>query len=218
MEELELYELLLYISWVFYLVSIISLIINLKRLPSFIGGVLLVFLSLGLLTDLIGDYLSSYGIYGYPVIYAYNTLSSTLLFILFRSQFRVKWIRSSLLLIAVGYLLISVVVFIIKGDINYHSPVQYTFTIITTIIIVLLYLYQEFKSAEIPNLTRHFFFWVCTALFIYYGAALFLMLLEDTIRSDIDLFLSLWPIQNVATILFHVLILIGIWRTRATSY
>ena len=87
--------------------------------------------------------------------------------------------------------------------------------------ILLISLWESFiqtkNTLEIIELTKHLPFWISSAMLIYFGSTIFFSLFEEILRgSDNWVFYYTFQIQLSATILFNILITIGLWRTRQT--
>jgi hypothetical protein len=77
------------------------------------------------------------------------------------------------------------------------------------------YLFKLFKEAEVPSLRRHLGFWFATAILFYNAVTFFVSLFEELIRdSDSNLFHYSWQIQVYVTLLFNLVLTLGLWATR----
>lgn len=81
-----------------------------------------------------------------------------------------------------------------------------------TIFVSIYYFYETFTEMKIKSLVNHPFFWTNTALLFYVGGGFvfqfFLNAMNKIVPHISD---SLWPINNISTIIFNLLILRAIW-------
>jgi hypothetical protein len=81
-----------------------------------------------------------------------------------------------------------------------------------------IYFYRILDTLEVPVLTRHYFFWINTAVLFYFGGTIFISVFENFIMSaSIAVGSMLWIIQLICNIVFHLLLGMGIWKWNLKS-
>ena len=74
------------------------------------------------------------------------------------------------------------------------------------------YFYYILNNLQIPKLNRFYFFWINSAILIYFSMSLCLFLFSAYIlQSDQSILRPLWIIHNISNICFNLLIAKGIW-------
>ena len=102
-------------------------------------------------------------------------------------------------------------------DINIDSSTAYLIFSIIVVILSFLYFRTVLNEMTIPNLYDHPPFWIVFAYLTYYGGTISLTLFQDyIIGGNIDVYIILWSIQLIASIIFSILISISIWKMRKT--
>ncbi len=211
--QLWVYDILLLISWIFYAVAITSLLV--LKSKSLVGStlLLLIFLAIGLIVDITNILLIENGIGTNVPVILYPILIAPVLSGIYSRELQIPFIKPVLLILTGGFLVVAIVDFIRTFDLiminNFYIYVE-----ITILILSIVYFFVEFVRMKIPDLTKHFFFWINSALMIYFGSSFFLFLFESIIRSDDYLFNYTWPIQLISTIIMNLVIIVGTWKTR----
>lgn len=208
-----IYDGLRNISWLTYLASILSLLIFSSKSKVLMTKLLLFYLIIGIIAEISIEMILNYGIATNIPIVLYTILVTPLLLLIYYSQIKQKRIRQLILILSAGLLPLELVWFV-KNFQMIMADIFYLPLIITCIMLSLVYLFEQFKRLEIPDLTKHFFFWVNSALMIYFGMGYFLYIFENIIRSDEVLFAYTWPIQLISTIIMNLVIAFGAWKTR----
>lgn len=207
------YDILQLISWITYLISSLSLIHLFRKSMVTSTMLLLAFLLLGLFAEVINEILLRIGVATNVPVIIYTIIVSPILIGIYIKEIKLKSVRQFLTILASCLFFSELIWFIM----DYKMIMPNVFYLPLTIICILLslfYLIEQFIRLEIPDLTRHLFFWVNSALMIYFGVGYFLFIFEKIIRSDEILFSYIWPIQIVSTILLNSIITYGAWKTR----
>lgn len=208
-----IYDLLLYLSWIAYIVAISTVVYTRSRSLSFTEKLLLLFLIFGILVDWVGFALIFIKIDTNLLVYFYSVFILPIIYFIYSGQiqsYSVKLILGTITLLHVFFGLI----YFLHYPKLIMSDFLYSIVEIIVIFLAFFYLYQVLKRLEINNLTHHFFFWINSAFMIYFGMCFFLYLFEGILRSDPELFFYTWHIQLVATILMNLTLIIGAWKTR----
>ena len=117
----------------------------------------------------------------------------------------------------IKYLFIAVALiqlYLIITDLRAHHTLIHpsSYVIALNIFVAIYYFYETFTDMKVKSLINHPFFWLNTALLLYVGGSFILRLFENVI-NQINPYISgtLWPIHNISTIIFNLLILRAIW-------
>ena len=80
------------------------------------------------------------------------------------------------------------------------------------IFVAIYYFYETFIEMKIKSLVNHPFFWVNSALLLYVGGGFIFQLFQNAMDRIVPgISGTLWPIYNISTIIFNLLILRAIW-------
>ena len=124
-------------------------------------------------------------------------------------------------IIGISFSLVALyLLFILLTDFGLKSTLVNPSSLIKVVIILtsIFYFYQTFDEMKIKSLINHPFFWVVSALFIYQGGSFFLALFQNVIvKIDLNSRDVIWPIYNISTILFNLLILKAVWLMKKAS-
>lgn len=194
------------------IIPVCLITIKLWKAPNIILGALLFGLMVNLSTDLVSLYLSVNGLSNHLMLDYYSIafgLSTLFLFYLLnRSTF-----ISKVILLYAALLILEFVLFEMEISLFVSWFLDPYFVLSLMIIsISLMYFFNIFNELKIERIESEFSFWLNCAFLIYFASTLFLSLIKSVIFSDHQhLHWYLWPIQLVATIVFNLLVTIGVW-------
>lgn len=210
--ELWINDLLLFSSWLAYIISI-GFLLKFKNWSSdkYVRA-LFGLLGISLITDVVCFIVANYGIHTTPFQFVYIILSSIITLNIYRIHFKKTKIFILLIII---FELFTIYTLLIHDGLIGGINLPYLFLIIIVLAMSVAYFYRLFKKMDIPLLTDNFFFWMNSAFMVYFGTTLFLYLFENVLTDpSMGIYLYTWPIQIVATIIFNCILIRGIWVTR----
>lgn len=211
--SLWIYDLLLYISWISYLSTIVVLIYFKGRRLDKVSKLLLLFLIVGLLTELLGELFYVLYLSTNLMVYLYTLIIGPILALMYIHSIHHKLIKKILYGYMGLHVLYGIINFAIEPKLIMDDKLG-TYLIIFFFLVNIFYMFETFLRMEVPDLKRHFFFWINSGLMVYFGTSIVVNIFSSVVRSDMLLFVYLWPIQLIATMLLNTILIIGIWKTR----
>ncbi len=190
--------------------TIISVLLNTKKLdkPTLIT---ILFLSgISLSTDLISWWLITLSSYHKGIQHAYTFITGSILAYYFLTQYRSqwRWVLSSYIVFAA----LCVMSAFLWGGISAVNTVPSTGLNVFVMIFSLAYFPKAINELKYNKITYDFHFWINFGLLLLNGTTLFISLFEVYIReSNSELTLYTWLIQLIANILFNLILTGGIW-------
>lgn len=214
-----MYETLAYLSAFSPVLPIIILTINLKRVTVKNAVTLFLFLLLPLISDWSCYFSVVYfeALSCNPIIHLYTLCIGLVISLLYSFELNSKKAKGILVVFSLLLLITVLLEFIIDKGYMQNNIYSFTFLTVYSILLSMYYFYSILIHVRIDNIIRHPFFWINSAILIYYGATFSITIFVEFVRSDdIKLTYSIWPIQLITTIIYNILISIGLWNLRKT--
>lgn len=198
------------------LIPISLLFIFKTTLPKRIYWLLFIITLLSFLSDAICMTIASYGIYTAPVIHVYSLLIGCTWFLYFR-----EIINNALLKKICLFLIFVLLIIFIFESLIYEriyvlgNPFAYGYISIMLVVLSMVFFFLRMNSIQHKSEIFDYLFWVNCAVLMYFGPTFVLTIFEDTIRIHIpEMERSLWRIQQIASVLYSLIIAKGIWAAR----
>jgi len=94
---------------------------------------------------------------------------------------------------------------------------EYPLTLFSIVILSLCvnYYFNVISELNIPRISAHPYFWLVTALLLYFGTSIFLTLYENYVRNlGQHMHSVVWAYHNVLNIAYNILLSISVWKAR----
>ncbi|HTO16216.1 MAG TPA: hypothetical protein VLZ83_10610 [Edaphocola sp.] len=79
---------------------------------------------------------------------------------------------------------------------------------------LILWIKALFKENDVDNLWKHPDYYFVSAFALYYFSTAFLFLMSNNLFKSEDYFLDFWILNIIATIIFRVLLSVGVWKMK----
>lgn len=194
------------------IIFILSLLIKKGRKPYF--PALRFFLFISLFSDAVSKITTELGIHNAFVFHLYTISAGICLSWMYGTILPSR--KSKILLaISCSAIILTQIVVIMYEGIQTINGIPYTILSVMMVATTFYQYYLMFDRPQTGNIMKVPFFWINGALLFYFGSTLFLSLFgEYALSNGYELFSILWPIQIIATIVFNLLIGIGLWNAR----
>lgn len=214
-----MYETLSLISALSPVLPLIILITRMKRVTVVYAVTLLLLTTLPFFSDWI-CYFSSYIFHSHncnSIFHVYTLSIGLVISYLFYSELRKHKISLIIPILTFLFILISIFEFFYSDGYLENNTFSYTYLTILCFTTSLAYFYFLLNEMKVKNILNHSFFWISSAMLIYYGATFSISIFEELIRSDnMELLFAVWPIQLIATIVYNLLLTIAFWNLKKT--
>ena len=200
-----------------YIVPITGLLLYNRRIDFQLKFILLLYLTISFIPGILSEIIPFSAKISYMVINIYTLIAGIFVFGIFRLFFTEKKNKQLTWILGLMFLITSIYFAITENGFSHSNTIPYIILSLSVMFLVLYYFRSVFMKLEIIELTKHLPFWISSAMLIYFGSTIFFSLFEEILRgSDNWVFYYTFQIQLSATILFNILITIGLWRTRQT--
>jgi hypothetical protein len=209
MSRHDLYDLLIYLSAISTLVPLACFFR--VGLSSSILRILFLYLLVSLLTD-VSSFVLVRGLHvsNVDLIHGFVFVEACLVASLYFELFRLR----------IAHLVWPVLLLCLIMGLALIFPRDFggLFALCTSTVILLLgmrYFDTMLSDLNVPRLTEHDMFWINSGVVFYFGATLFISASETFVReANILLTRFVWLIQLFSNTLFHIILAIGIWKTK----
>ena len=178
---------------------------NEKRVQ-LIGSVLL----LNLFTDSVTFVFAIKGIETNLIFQGYTLIFGVLVFLMYLIEVNNQRLRRLFYWCLGGFVVMYILIITSVIELDAYSLLS-----IFLILVSIIYMWWIFYELEIENLTKHYFFWINTAFFFYLSSTfIFLIFINFVLIKSNWTGVYLWKIQNIAAIIFNLIIAKGIWTLK----
>lgn len=176
---------------------------------------LLIFCTISIVSDFAGLILAPIFKNNNPIYHIYSLTAGVTILIIYISIFQHLRIKKLIFFVSIIFVILSIFFFFYKDGYKINNTFSNIALCLIIMVLSIYYFYTIFIEKKIKVLKDHYFFWINCAFFIYYGTIFYISLFENFIRSyNYDLFLYIWPIQLITTIIFNLILAKGIWTMR----
>jgi len=142
----------------------------------------------------------------------YTFLVALFLLLIFRQLPMESLFKKISTVVLGGFLIIFCAVSLFTRSISFENSYYDVFLRFIILFFVLYYFFWKFNSVEMVPITKESTFWFFTALFIYFGIPLVVIVTQKYLGSVKPIALGyLWQIMNFSTVFFHLLIAKMLW-------
>lgn len=186
-----------------------------KSTPQFILKILLVMLIFNLCIEAVSYVSLSIWENNDLVFDIHSLIWGVLLIELYRYELSNNWVKKVLRFILILHVTYSVINASTTYYLGVHLVDPYLILSLLMIALSVYYFHSVFSALEIENITHHYFFWINSAMLVFFGSTIFITLFESFIDAfDSEMYIVVWPVQLFATALFNVILAKGIWVTK----
>jgi len=213
------YDTLVLFSMYSPILPLIILLKNIRRVTVIYAVTLLLLTIIPFFSDWF-CYYSSYLFHSHncnPIFHVYTLSIGLVIAFLFHKELRKKNLSLILLFLTTIFIFLSFFEFFYLDGYLKNDTLSNTYLTILVFSFSLVYFYHLLIEMKIANILTHSFFWICSAFIVYFGATFSISIFEEIVRSDnMELFLAVWPIQLVTTIIYNLLLTIAFWNLKKT--
>lgn len=213
--ERWLYDTLMYSGWGLYMLNAMFLILYGSALHLKGIGFLITYLVLSPLSDFISMLVCSHFGSNLWVLNSYILVAGIMLYFFFGRQFAERGRRLIYMVMAI-FVIAMIVESLLFNGIKLFNKISYALLSLSVFSLALQELF--FKNQKGDSFKTDVLLWVSSALMIYYGSTLLLIILQDIIMANYAaLYYDTWYIQVLANVLLNAILIIGFWRIRRIS-
>ena len=170
-------------------------------------------LIIGLISDVFGSILGSYGIHNLWVGDVFMFIQFSVLLYIFSRQFQ----RKNVFLAA----FLSIVIFYLSAFLFANQAIV---TLVQSnavdglllIVISVVFFYKLLSELKVSNIHRLPILWVSFATLFYYSWNFFVFLACGYLERDPDTFILFWMLHNVLNVIKNILFAIALWQSYRT--
>jgi len=176
--------------------------------------VLFIYLSVSVITEFASRLLADSYVKGYYVVQnCFTVLEFLLIALIYYYEFSSASLKSLIKYLIWSYASISILAFVLLA--NFAEPHSLFSTIEACIMIVLsiTFFYHLHKRLDIPELNNYYFFWINSAILLYFSTSFILFLFDGYLQQcDKNTFQLLYSLHLLANIAYNTLFSLGIWK------
>lgn len=209
--EFDWFSLLTEIAHLTPIIPIAVLLLRKSRIQNTLFWILLSMLLVDIVTDVIGVRGVVSGFALEILMHFHSLLAGLLVFGLFKWEFNDKGLSRIINWIAIFYTGYFFYFLYVRVTTQTLLLDPYILLLITGMGLALFFFYRILKKLEIPNLLDYPFFWLNTAILLYYGTTI-----GNTLAADMAVIVEpwskyVWTIQFGSTIMYNLVIAYGVW-------
>jgi hypothetical protein len=212
----DLYNLVLYLSIGSVALPFICCLIKLKTLNLTLR-VLFIYVIVAAVTELLSFQLAATNNIG-PYNAVQNTftlLECLLLGLIYYLEFKQPLSRRIILLLILVYLAIAFWALLYVKSFTQPNNIISTLESCLMIGLAISFFYKVNSELNIPRLKEYYFFWLNSAVLIYFSTSFFLFLFDGYLsKYGFKSFYLLYGVHELTNIACNILFAIGIWKTK----
>ncbi len=215
MDLTGIYNLIFWVSITSVLIPLACCIIKLKTLNRTLR-VLFIYIVISASTEIVSRQLSTINLNGYYAVQnIFTLLECALLTFIYYLEFRAGFSRTIILLAFLIYGIIACTeLFFIKSIFQPNNVIS---SVESCLLIGLSvsFFYKVHTELAIPKLREYYFFWLNTAVLIYFSTSIILFLFDGYLeKCPIKIFYLLYSLHLLTNITYNILLSTGIWSSK----
>lgn len=193
------------------LLPLICSIMRFRVIKPFLQGLIL-YLLISIVTEIIAAWRGFTGQNTYLLYNIYTILECSCLSYLFWRKYNSQLVRLLVGLFFMPFLAIAFFSFVVSGLHSSADNIVSTYSAVYLVTLACIYFYRG-SDENLERLTDDYFFWISTAVMLYFSVAVLFFLFNDYIekRGIRTAYYGFRWIINIAT---NILFTIGIWKVR----
>lgn len=153
--------------------------------------------------------------HNYFVRHTFTFLEFTFITIIYYIHFTEKKIRNFIGISYFIFLILCLVILGLKRGYNQPDNLLSSYEAAIFIYLSLYFLYKEINEQVVPRLNEYYFFWLNSAILVYFGISLFLFLFGVLIeKSDLVVYNFFKAFSLMINITYNILLAISLWKIK----
>jgi hypothetical protein len=212
----ELYNLVFYFSIGSVTIPFTSCLIKLKTLNQTLR-VLFIYVMVAAATELLSLQLAvTKNVSAYHAVQnSFTLLECLLLGFIYYMEFKQRLSRRIILLLLLAYLVVAFWTLLYITGFSQPNNIISTLESCLMIGLATSFFYKVNSELNIPRLKEYYFFWLNSAVLIYFSTSFFLFLFDEYLsKYGFKSFYLLYGVHELTNIACNILFAIGIWKTK----
>jgi hypothetical protein len=168
------------------------------------------------LAEIIGYTLMVKNLQTYVVQNTFTLFETALILYIYYLKFEAKSMKSIIIIFAAVFFLLAVFLLFIKQGINKQDNVLNTIESAFLMGLAYSYFYNLTNEVNVNKLSDFYFTWINAGVLIYFSGGFVMFLFNEYIEGFfIQQFYLVYCLYLFASIVYHILLTVGIWRIKA---
>lgn len=212
MKNAVLIYVMMYASIASGFIPLVCSIARYRHLKSFLW-VLFGYSVLSLITETVATILAHFHHPTYLVHHCFTVLECSTFVYLYLNKFDAPTSKKIILLLYLLFLLIAFIVLIVQSGFNRSDIVVSSLSAVFLVCLAAAYFYNAANDETHKRMTDDYFFWISTAVMLYFCMAFLFFLFTDYIEKR-GIRTVYYSLQWVVNIMYNVLLGVGIWKVK----
>lgn len=193
------------------LIPLICCIKRFRMIKPLLNGLIL-YLLISIVTEVIAAWRGYRGQNTYLLYNSYTILECSCLSYLFWRKYNSELVRFLVALFFLPFLTIAFFAFGVSGLHSSADNIVSTYSAVYLVVLACIYFYRG-SDDNLEQLTDDYFFWISTAVMLYFSVAVLFFLFNDYIEKR-GIKTAYYGFRWIINIAYNVLLAIGIWKVR----
>ena len=125
-----------------------------------------------------------------------------------------KKMRQWIFFFSIGFIILAFYSYLSLGLFSKSNHVVMTYTCFIHTILSIIFFFQLIEQTITPRLTDSYLFWINTAVLVFFGSTLVIVIFANQImnKNSSPLIHNIWNVFNVFNVAFNTLLGIGIYK------
>jgi hypothetical protein len=179
--------------------------------------VLFFYLIICAITEAVSYLLAINKIHNYFVRHLFTFLECTLITTIYFLHFQTNTIRNFIKGFYFVFFSLSLVIMVFNGGYSGPDNILSSYEACLFIGLPLYFLYKEINDRSVPRLNEYYFFWLNSAILIYFGISFFLFLFGVFIeKTDSNVYNYFRGVSLSVNVIYNTLLAVSVWKIKKT--
>jgi len=153
--------------------------------------------------------------HNYFVRHIFTVLECSVISIIYFLHFRAKEVRNFIKGFYLTFFALCLIILLFNKGYNEPDNILSSYEACLFIILSLYFLYKEIKERSVPRLNEYYFFWLNSAILVYFGISFFVFLFSVLLeKSDLKIYNFFKAFSLMVNITYNILLTVSIWKIR----
>jgi uncharacterized membrane protein len=191
---------------------IVGILRRVKLTPAL--RILLLYFLLAFITELSAIWMMKHKMNNLPLVHLFTLLEFLILTFFLKAQFKTNKQIKAIGLIQIIFSFYAIASSIFIQPITVFNTYSRSIEIFLLIVITLMLFMNSLKRIVVTDPESNGLIWINGALLAYFSSTLLIILLNNYLGTNhIEIYKKVWAIQAILTILMHLTISFGIWKS-----
>ncbi len=147
------------------------------------------------------------------LFHIFTLCEAVLLILYFRSFFQQKWFRNALLLLLLGFSILTILNVCFWEPIDFYPSITRMTECIIMMILSILFFVNLFQQSAVLKLVQYNHFWLVSGLLLFFAGTFFMNIVGQLVLQKNNLGFNIYDIHSFLNIFLNIIYTIALWMS-----